>query len=165
MVKNLPTMQETAVWSLGREHPLEKGMAPHSSILPWTEEPGGLQSMGLQRGKRDWVSDTFSFMVRLVCSFVRKCPAALNVAILFCILQAMNESSCCFIASLAFGVVCMLEFSHFNRCIVVVHDCFNLLFLNGLWCWASFHMFATCIFSSVSFCPFFNWVFCFLVKF
>ena len=49
-VKNLPTMQETQVLALGREDPLEKGMGPHSSILalkiPWTEEPGGLQSMG-----------------------------------------------------------------------------------------------------------------------
>ena len=53
MVKNLPAMQETWVRSLGREDPLEKGMATHSSIparrIPWTEEPGRLQSMGLQR--------------------------------------------------------------------------------------------------------------------
>ena len=52
-VKNLPAMQETWVRSLGQEDPLEKGMATHSSILawriPWTEEPGGLQSMGSQR--------------------------------------------------------------------------------------------------------------------
>ena len=50
MVKNLPTMQETWVRSLGWEDPLEKGMATHPSILawriPWTEKPGGLQSMG-----------------------------------------------------------------------------------------------------------------------
>ena len=50
MVKNLPTMQETLARSLGWEDPLEKGMATHSSILvrriPWTEEPGELQSMG-----------------------------------------------------------------------------------------------------------------------
>ena len=49
-VKNLPAMQETWVQSLGREDALEKGMATHSSILawriPWTEEPGELQSMG-----------------------------------------------------------------------------------------------------------------------
>ena len=53
MVKNLPAMQETQVQSVGWEDPLEKGMATHSSILawaiPWTEEPGGLQSMGSQR--------------------------------------------------------------------------------------------------------------------
>ena len=49
MVKNLPAMQETRVQSLGKEDPLEEGMSTHSSILscrtPWTEEPGGLQSM------------------------------------------------------------------------------------------------------------------------
>ena len=53
MVKHLPTMQETQVRSLGREDPLEKEMAAHSSVLawrvPWTEEPGGLQSIGSQR--------------------------------------------------------------------------------------------------------------------
>ena len=53
MVKSLPAMQETWVQSLGQEDPLEKGIATHSSILawriPWIEEPGGLQSMGLQR--------------------------------------------------------------------------------------------------------------------
>ena len=53
MVKNLPAMQETHVQSLGWEDPLEEGVATHSSILagmmPWTEEPGGLQSMGSQR--------------------------------------------------------------------------------------------------------------------
>ena len=52
-VKNLPAMQETWVQSPGQEDPLEKGMVTHSSILawraPWTEEPGGLQSMGSQR--------------------------------------------------------------------------------------------------------------------
>ena len=50
MVKNLPAVQETQVQSLGREDPLEKGMAAHCSILawriPWTEGPGGLQSRG-----------------------------------------------------------------------------------------------------------------------
>ena len=53
MVKRLPAMWETWVQSLGQEDPLEKEMATHSSILawriPWTEEPGMLQSTGLQR--------------------------------------------------------------------------------------------------------------------
>ena len=52
MVKNLPAMQKTQFPLLGQEDPLEKGVATHSSVLvwriPWTEEPGGLQSMGLQ---------------------------------------------------------------------------------------------------------------------
>ena len=53
MVKNLPEMQETWAQSLGREDPLEEEMATNTSILawtvPWTEKPGGLQSMGSQR--------------------------------------------------------------------------------------------------------------------
>ena len=57
MVKNLPAMQETRVQSLGWEDPLEKGMATHSNVLawriPWTEEPGGLQSMESQRVGHD----------------------------------------------------------------------------------------------------------------
>ena len=57
-VKNLPAMQETQVRSLGREDPLEKGVATHSSILAWripgTEEPDQLQSAGLQRVEHDW---------------------------------------------------------------------------------------------------------------
>ena len=57
MVKNLPAMQETGVQALVWEDPLEEGMATHSSILawriPWTEEPGGLQSMGSQRVGHD----------------------------------------------------------------------------------------------------------------
>ena len=56
-VKRLPAMQETCVQSLSREDSLEKEMATHSSILawriPWTEEPGRLQSMGLQRVGHD----------------------------------------------------------------------------------------------------------------
>ena len=56
-VKNLPVMQKTGVRSLGREDPLEKGRATHSNILaweiPWTEEPGGLQSMRSKRVRHD----------------------------------------------------------------------------------------------------------------
>ena len=57
LVKNPPSMWETWVRSLGGEDPLEKGMANHSSIvawrIPWTVEPGRLQSMGLQRVRQD----------------------------------------------------------------------------------------------------------------
>ena len=57
IVKNLPAMQETQVQSLSQEDPLEKQISAHSSILAWripyTEEPGGLQSMGLQRVRHD----------------------------------------------------------------------------------------------------------------
>ena len=59
-VKNPPAMQKTWVRSLGQEDPLEKGMATHFSILaweiPWTEEPGGLESMELQTVRHDLVT-------------------------------------------------------------------------------------------------------------
>ena len=57
IVKNLPAMQKSWVRSLGQEDPLEKGTATYSSILtwriPWTEEPGGLQSLRSQRVRHD----------------------------------------------------------------------------------------------------------------
>ena len=59
-LKRLPPMRESRVWSLGWEDPLEKEMAAHSSTpawrIPWTEEPGRLQSTGLQRVGHDWVT-------------------------------------------------------------------------------------------------------------
>ena len=92
LVKNLPAMQETRVWALNWKNPLEKGMATHSSILawriPWTEKPGGLQSMELQRVGQDWVT-------KHVCILYEKAPwpdAALCwgknalLPVLFCIL-------------------------------------------------------------------------------
>ena len=55
VIKNLPAKQETRVQSLVQDDPLEKGMATHSSIpawrIPWTEEPGGLQSMGVTKSQ------------------------------------------------------------------------------------------------------------------
>ena len=61
MVKNLLAVQETCVWSLGQEDPLEKEMETHSSIvaweISWTEEPGGLQYMESQRGEHiEWLN-------------------------------------------------------------------------------------------------------------
>ena len=62
MVKNLHARQETWVWSMGWEDPLEKGIATHYSILAWrisgTEDPGGLQSMGSQRAGHIWATNT-----------------------------------------------------------------------------------------------------------
>ena len=74
MVKHLPIMRETQVQSLGWEDPLEKEMAPHSSTLawkiPWTEEHGRLQSMGLQRNMEIYntickIDSQWKFAVRL----------------------------------------------------------------------------------------------------
>ena len=70
-VKNLPAMRETWVPALGWEDPWEEGVATHSSPLawriPWTEEPVGLESMGLQRVRHDWVSKHTQGCI--VCNF------------------------------------------------------------------------------------------------
>ena len=67
IVKNPLAMQETCVQTLGQEDPLEKGMATHSSLLaqriPWTEELGGLQSMGMQRAVHDRATNTSLFFM------------------------------------------------------------------------------------------------------
>ena len=67
MVKCLPEMWEIQIQSLGQENPLEKKIATHSSIFAWkipqTEEPGRLQSMGLQRFGDPWATDTFTFIL------------------------------------------------------------------------------------------------------
>ena len=71
MVKNLPAMQEIWVQFLGREDPLEKELATHSSILAWrtpcTEEPGGLQSIGSETVGHDWVTNTLKLRI-MFCS-------------------------------------------------------------------------------------------------
>ena len=83
VVKNLlavQQLQELWVWSLGWEDPLEEGMATHSSILawriPWTEEPGGLQSMGSQRVRRGWsdAAHTAKHGGRISKTWVSPCP-------------------------------------------------------------------------------------------
>ena len=71
-VKNLPTVWETWVQTLGQEDPLEKGTATHSSILawelPWTEEPSRLQPMGSQRVGHDWATNIFTFTFQIIWS-------------------------------------------------------------------------------------------------
>ena len=69
MVKHLPTMQETWVRSLGWEDPMEEEMATHSGTLawkiPWTEEPGGLQTMGFTKSRTRLSDFTFTFSLSL----------------------------------------------------------------------------------------------------
>ena len=73
-VQNLPAVQETWVRSLSWKDLLEKGMSAYSSILawriPWTEEPGGLQSMGLQRVRCDWVTHAFIYVINEWCDLI-----------------------------------------------------------------------------------------------
>ena len=70
MIKSLPAKQKTWVQFLGQEDPLEKGMAIHSNILawriPWIEEPGGLQSMWLQRVRHSWATNNFTLAILLI---------------------------------------------------------------------------------------------------
>ena len=81
MVKNLPAVQETRVWSLGGEDPLKKETTTHSSIvawrIPWIDEPGGLQSMGSQRISHSWVTNTSTY-VYIECVFVYVCVVPSN---------------------------------------------------------------------------------------
>ena len=81
MVKHLPAMREAWVWSLGLEDPLEKELSTHSSIfawkIPWTEEPGRLQSMALQRVEHDWVTNTSP-----VAQMVKKLPSVREISVI-----------------------------------------------------------------------------------
>ena len=87
MLKRLPSMQEIWVRSLGQEDPLEKEMATHPSILawiiPWTEEPGGLQSKGSQRVRYDWTTSLhfshFSRVWLFVTLWAVACQAPLSM--------------------------------------------------------------------------------------
>ena len=83
------------VWSLGGDNPLEKGMAPHSSIfalrIPWTEEPGGLQSMEWQSVRHDWVTNTFTFFLwRLYSRGQRQILLRYTHTLLYCALQILH---------------------------------------------------------------------------
>ena len=78
MINNLPAMQETWVPSLGQDDSMEKGMATHSSVLawriPWTEEPGRLQSVGLKESDMiEWLSNTHTivFHGHLICDYLQ----------------------------------------------------------------------------------------------
>ena len=91
MVKNLLAMRETKVWLLGREDPLEKGMATHPRILawriPWTEEPSELQSVGSQRVWHDWAfftnTKTKPHQSSVPCSFHFSTWCAINLPNIF----------------------------------------------------------------------------------
>ena len=101
-LKNLPAMQETQemwVQSLGGEDPLVKEMATHSSILawkiPWTEEPGGLQSMGSQRVGYDWVTkhNTFSaFTIFKIVNIKKHCKLIYNIVLISGVQQSSSIS-------------------------------------------------------------------------
>ena len=79
MVKNLPAMQETWIRALGQEDPLEKEIATHSSRIPLSEEPSGLQSMGSQKVGHNWVTKIFNTLsealkAKVPVSFTKRWP-------------------------------------------------------------------------------------------
>ena len=120
MVKNLPTVQQTRVWSLGQEDPLEKGMATHCNILawriPWTEEPGGLQSMGSQRVGHDWVTFTLKIPYWLISSMI----LTLGYLSLVLSLDTCCKTQLCprlFCSALPFSYLPVPEQSHSPFCI------------------------------------------------
>ena len=131
MVKNPPAMQETQVQSLGREDPLEKESATHSSILawriPWTEEPAGLL-MGSQRVRHDWSTNWLSFTSCLgsECQVIYV-PSRLC---LLSIVPSMNVP-CCHACTRHLVTPNLCESQHSNESIFVV---FLPLFLKDLLC-------------------------------
>ena len=135
-VKNLPAMQETRVWYLGWEDPLEKGIAAHSSILawriPWTEEPSGLQSMGSQRVGHDWVTNIkawyFSHIVHMIMAILSlkldsnlvHSIAAWNDLSLYFLYESMHlcehiEIFSCFLTGALPQKIWIALFSHFRQ--------------------------------------------------
>ena len=101
-VKHSPAMQETWLWSLGREDPLEKEIATHSRI-PWTGEPVRLQSMGSQRVGHDWMTNTHTHicikcgvavvqLLSCVGLFVIPWTAACQVSLSFTICEVCSNS-------------------------------------------------------------------------
>ena len=119
-LKRLPAMQETWVRSLGWEDPLEKEMATHSSILawriPWAEEPGGLQSTGLQRVRHDWAPSLSIFITSGFKNFFNF--SKLNEGIIFSFLFWYILKNCfwgwTFIFLMFFGYFCLLHFTHLS---------------------------------------------------
>ena len=120
-------MQETWVQSLGQENSLEKETATHSNSIaweiPWTEEPGGLQSMEWQRVGDDWVTNTFTYHLYLNCHKYSSCFAYLYAILLpfqwlvtFCCLcqkQHKHSLGCLFIFILPFYIyVCKYSVIH-----------------------------------------------------
>ena len=93
-VRNLPPVGETWVWSLSQEDPLENGMALHSSILawrtPWTEKPGGLQSMGSQRIRHDW-ANTFTLLQYQKKDYINKWKYILRSDVLLVVILLKDD--------------------------------------------------------------------------
>ena len=134
MIKCPPAMQETWVWSLSWEDPLEKEMATHSSILawriPWTEDPDRLQSMGSQRVRHNWATSL---------SFLHWGGT---------ILHSHDQSMRVPVHSITKDyVVKPLTFCQSDKWEIVSHFSFNLYFSYYEWGWIFFHILKSFFFS------------------
>ena len=168
MVKNLPTMQETRVRSLNQEESLEKGLATHSSVLAWkiawTEEPGGLQSMGSQKLGHDWATNTFTFaytyMYMYVCIYIYIYYIHTHIYSLFQILFHYNflgniVGPCCFSILYIAVYICQVQASNVSLscpfpwitkvcflgrwvCFCFVNKFICIIFLDSIYKW--YHM-------------------------
>ena len=120
-VKNLPAMQETRVRSLGWEDALEEGMAIHSSILawriPWTEEPGTLQSMESQRVGHNWRNGahTHRLFATWMAFWWNVCSNLLSVHFLITLWTWNSHPYFCLSSSPPMGAVLSLPFPHCNH--------------------------------------------------
>ena len=97
MIKHLLAMRETWVQSLGREDPLEKEMATHSSILvwkiPWAEEPGRLQSMVSQRDGQDWATEEQHYFLGIINHTFNRPQYSVNVTFI-CTRKSQTHITC-----------------------------------------------------------------------
>ena len=128
-------MQKIQVQSLGQKDPLEVEMAAYSSILawriPWTEEPGGIQSLGLQRVGHDWVTNTFFHFHRSICIavsgiisffFMTEWYSTVYMYNIFFIHPSFDGYLCCF------HVLPTVNSTAMN---IVVHVSFWIMFYSG----------------------------------
>ena len=109
MVKNLPAMHETQIQSLGQEDPLKKGIATYSSVLAWKilwrQEPSGLQPMGSQRVRHDWITLSLSWFP-LLCKSLHVLPGpACLFLLLFLLPWEIDLRKHCF--DLCQGIFCL----------------------------------------------------------
>ena len=124
MVKNPPALQETGVQSLGQVDPLQEGMATHSSILawrvPWTEEFGRLQSVGLQRVRQDWATKR-AFIEHRVPGIVVEAKETSSLALL----SHANSQVCSWSKSSRYPflvALIIIRASHLTKCFAYLNS-------------------------------------------
>ena len=128
VVKNLPAMWETQVWSLGQEAPLDEEMSTHSGVLawriPWTEERGG--PMGLQNVRHDWATNPFPlFWIRRLFRFVWSCSLP-HASTLLVLKTELDRESHGYSPSKSLLELSFSAFSHLE------HNAFSLMGVNEL---------------------------------